>query len=114
MNRCQKLDILDRLIFIRGKYLKLEFMLKLDDEDATTIEDATARLAGRIEDIRTQLHDRWSGSANRTTAELRKISRRLQKVIRTIDTETDVAESILKAVGYVDDVLRITGRILGV
>ena len=44
MNRCQKLDILDRLIFIRGKYLKLEFMLKLDDEDATTIEDATARL----------------------------------------------------------------------
>jgi hypothetical protein len=114
MNRRAKLEIIDRLIFIRGKYLRLAFALELGGEDAAKIRQADKRLAKRIEDVRRQLHDDWSGSAPRLTVELRKISSRVQASIRSIEKRANVPEQIIKAVGYVDRVLELTGRLLGV
>jgi hypothetical protein len=114
MNRRAKLQILDRLIFIRGKYLKLEFTLELNDEDASAIRNANKRLAKRIDDVRRQLHDDWAGSATKLTSELRAISTRVQTSIRAIEKRSNVPEHIVKAVGYVDRVLELTGRLLNV
>ncbi len=114
MNRRAKLQILDRLIFIRGKYIKLEFTLELNGEDATAIRRSNKRLAKRIDDIRRQLHGDWAGSATKLTSELRTISRRVQTSIRAIEKRTHVPGHIVRAVGYVDRVLELTGRLLGV
>jgi hypothetical protein len=114
MNREAKLQIIDRLIFIRGKYLRLAFTLELSGEDATKIRRAEKCLAKRIDDIRGQLHDDWSGSAATLTAELRAISRRVQASIRAIDKRADVPRHIVKAASYVDRILVLTGRLLGV
>jgi hypothetical protein len=114
MNTDAKLQIIDRLIFIRGKYLRLGFTLELGGEDTTKIRQAEKRLAKRIDDIREQLHDDWSGSATTVTSELRVISRRVQTSIRAIEKRADVPAHIVKAVSYVDRVLQITGRLLGV
>ena len=114
MNRRAKLQILDRLIFIRGKYLRLEFTLELNGEDASAIKKANKRWAKRIDDIRRQLHDDWAGSATKLTSELRTISRRVQTSIRAIEKRANVPGHIVKAIAYVDRVLELTGKLLHV
>jgi hypothetical protein len=113
MNRRQKLRGLDRLIFIRGKYLRLQFALELDKRDASAIEKANRKMAKRIDDLRSQLHDDWAGSADSTTRDLQNLNNRLQTSIREIERGVNVAENIVKAVAYVDRVLAITAKLLG-
>ena len=113
MTRRDKLLILDRLIFLRAKYLKLELTLELDRQDPSPIRKANRKLAREIDSIRGQLHDDWFGSARRVTAELRAVNTRLQKSIRDIDRKIDTARNVVKAAGYVDRVLAIVGRLLG-
>ena len=114
MNRRQKLRILDRLIFIRGKYLRLQFALELDKQDSSAIEKANRQLAKRIDDMRRHLHDDWVGSAKELTTDLQKINTRLQTSIREIERHVSIADNIVKAVGYVDTVLVLTAKLLGV
>ena len=112
MDSAAKLQILDRLIFLRGKYLKLEFTLALKKKDTTQITGANRRLAKRIDELREQLHDNWTGDTEELAAKLRAVSNRLQASIRKIERNVDVARNIVKTVGYVDVVLELTGKLL--
>jgi hypothetical protein len=53
----------------------------------------------------------WIGSANLTIEAIKKTNKNLQKTIRDIKKDVEVAKNIVKAIGYLDDAIKIAATL---
>ena len=54
----------------------------------------------------------WIGSARLTIESINKTNENLQKTIRDIKRDVEVAKNIVKAIGYLDDAIMIAANLL--
>ena len=115
MNLRDKVDLYNLLLSALSKGVKLAAILSEQgkQDDRARVEKKNNTLAGRAADLRRGIQREWNGRAAAIADEIRSHNRRLQDQIREIERELQNAERIVKALGYLDDVIAIAGRLLG-
>jgi DNA repair exonuclease SbcCD ATPase subunit len=101
----QKLALLRRLNSARSKALHLELELASHEEDATAVTKAKQKLDEQIEALRKQLHDDWRGKAAQVETDLAGAVSKLQAAIRDVEKDVDRAQKVVKAVGFIDEMV---------
>lgn len=101
LNTYSKAIDLELLFWTKGQQKEaLEIKVKADDLDDTIIK------------LRNTNWSMWSGSTIVVEQKIKKNNTNLQSAIRDIQNDIKTAQRTVKAVGYIDDVIRIAAGLL--
>ncbi|MEX2499988.1 MAG: hypothetical protein WD397_14050 [Wenzhouxiangellaceae bacterium] len=112
MKTDDKLELLNYLIFIRGKLQRLSIELLSQGEDTSRVDAAEKKLAAQINKLRANLMQRWQGNAKDVLAELRDLNEKAQDKVRQMRDATNKAEKASEVVGILDKGLDLVSGIL--
>lgn len=112
MKKNEKLDLLNYLIFIRGKLQSLIIELMLEGQDTAKVEAAEKKLDTQIDQLRSKLMQQWQGDADTILAELRDLNEKAQGKIREMRNATNKAEKAGEVVKVLDKGLDLISSIL--
>ena len=103
----EKEAIIDNLFMTKRKGHKLEIALQFKGkgDEAAQIKKRTTKLAKKIDSLLASLMEEWMGSSAVTGSTLKTINRNLQKIIKDIKNDINVAKNVIKAFGYLDDAI---------
>lgn len=76
-------------------------------EEADTVSKKTKNLSKQIDKLLGQLIDDWNGSTDQVIKSIRNNNASLQKSMNQIQEKIEVADNIVKAIGYIDTALKI-------
>lgn len=109
-----KESIVDNLLITKrkGHNLEIDLMFKGMEAEAKKIKTETDKLSKQVDNLLAQLMTDWIGSAKTTIESTRKTNQNLQKAIRDIKKDVEVAKNIAKAVGYLDEAIKIAVNLL--
>jgi len=105
----KKVEIYNRVLAGLSKGVMLAALLAkkgetADHERAVRKNEELARLAARL---RRNIHRDWSLGAAKVLGEIRDSSARLQRQVRDIEKSVASAQRVVRALGYVDDLVEI-------
>jgi len=108
--------ILDRLMGMRDQGQRAEILLRSQKKiaEAEALWQGNARLSTEIDIVIGKLMDDWLGDAKSATKHLGAASEGLSVAIAKIKKQEQLAESVVKAVGYIDDAIKIAAKVLAV
>jgi len=112
MKKNKKLELLNYLIFIRGKLQSLIIELALEGQDTARVEAAEKKLAAQIGKLRSRLMRQWQGDADSIMTELRDLNDKAQSKIREMRNVTNKAEKAGEVVKILDKGLNLISGIL--
>lgn len=112
MTRNEKLDLLNYLIFIRGKLQSLAIELLLEGQDSSRVETAERKLTSQVDKLRSGLMQQWQGDADSIVTELRDLNEKAQSKIREMRNATNKTEKVREVVGILDKGLQLVTNIL--
>jgi uncharacterized protein with PhoU and TrkA domain len=109
-----KESIVDNLLITKrkGHNLEIDLMFKGMETEAKNIRTQTNKLSKKVEILLADLMKNWIGSAKSAIESTRKTNQNLQKTIRDIKKDVEVAKNIVKAVGYLDEAIVIAVNLL--
>ena len=81
-------------------------------DDAEKVKTKTNKLSKKVDSLLSALMQDWIGLAKLTIESIKKTNENLQKTIRDINKDVEVAKNIVKAIGYLDDVIMIAANLL--
>jgi DNA integrity scanning protein DisA with diadenylate cyclase activity len=113
-NKEDKELIVDKLLITKrkGHNLEIDLMFKEMEADAKKVKTKTNKLSKKVDSLLAALMQDWIGSAKLTIESIKKTNENLQKTIRDIKKDVEVAKNIVKAIGYLDDVIMIAANLL--
>lgn len=115
MTISEKNELLDNLSthYNRVNYLKILAEEKHSSPDAIAqIERRKTRLKTEIDMLLKDLYADWMGEAAQLKASVDNGNQGLNECIAYIEKDIDTAQYIVKALGYVDDVINLAGDLL--
>ncbi len=114
-NKEDKASIVDNLIITKrkGHALEIDLMFKGKDEDAKKVKKKTEELSKKIDLLLAALMKEWIGSAEPLIQKIKKTNAGLQKAIRDIKKDVETAKNVVKALGYLDEAVKIATDLLG-
>jgi hypothetical protein len=114
MGQEEKETLLDELLRARRNGDKLEIRLRFKGEavKAAEVRAKARELSKEIDTLLASLMNGWIGSAEQETRRLREVNAGIRGVIEEIKHEIDVAKSVAKALGYLDDAIRIAMKLM--
>jgi DNA integrity scanning protein DisA with diadenylate cyclase activity len=106
--------IVDKLLITKrkGHNLEIDLMFKEMEDDAKKVRRKTKNLSKKVDSLLSALMQDWIGSARLTIESINKTNENLQKTIRDIKRDVEVAKNIVKAIGYLDDAIMIAANLL--
>ncbi len=114
MTSAEKNELLDQLsvCYNRTNYLKIVCEEAGSANEAAQLGRRKARLEIEIDGLlRDLLHD-WIGDAKSLGATLEKSNGALDKCIKDIEGKIKTAQNIVKAIGYIDDAIKIAAELV--
>lgn len=113
MKRKDTKAILQQLLRTHSKAVDLEFELLLQGKtaEADDVLNANNDLNHEINRLRKKSWKEWTGSAAAIQAEIVAANNGLQGAIRDIEKKIKVAQRVVKAIGYIDDVAARAAKI---
>jgi len=112
MKKNEKLELLNYLIFIRGKLQRLSIELLVDGEDTSKVDAAEKKLAAQIDKLRSNLMQQWQGNAQNILTELRDLNQKAQGKIREMRNATNKADKVSEVVSILDKGLKLVSDLL--
>lgn len=108
-----KQDIISGLLVANQKAHMVETTLRFKGRasEANQISEKTTELSDKIDELLGRVMDEWTGEAEKIDSSISKANASLQKTIRDIQNDLKIAENVVKAVGFVDDVIVIASKI---
>jgi hypothetical protein len=103
-----KIELIDALERTKAKAHRLALTLRFRRREAES-EQITARarkLSRRVDGLIAAAMDEWTGSAAAHKERLAGSNTRLQRIIREIEKDNNVAENVIRAVSLLDAVLQ--------
>lgn len=94
----------------KGVILELELRSRGEDDQADQVAEATERLGAAAGEIRAAITEEWTGRAAALNAASRRLVGDLQKELAAIRRTMDVAERVVKAIGYIDDLVELAAK----
>lgn len=102
MTQDEKIELVNFLIFMRGKLQSLAIKLLLLGEDPTKVDEAEEDLAAKITLLRVNLMKQWQGDANKLLAEFRQSNEKAQRQLRELKDSQDRAGKLASILGLID------------
>lgn len=102
MTQDEKIELVNFLIFMRGKLQSLAIKLLLLGEDPTKVDEAEEDLAAKITLLRVNLMKQWQGDANKLLAEFRQSNEKAQRQLRELKDSQDRAGKLANILGLID------------
>lgn len=111
----ERVELYNRLLAGLSKGVKLAALLGERGEEAAVarVERKNGQLAGQIAKVRRSIARSWGIEAGRTLADLERVSGGLQRQLRRIQREVEIAGRVARALGYLDELIEIARRIAG-
>lgn len=98
----------------RSQNLELILRFRIDDKNVKEIEKKNKKLSKQIDKLIVEAMQNWLLDAQDVAKEIKKANTNLQRAITSVKNRKKEAESIVKALGFVDDVLSIATSLLAV
>ena len=102
MTHEEKLELVNFLIFLRGKLQSLAIRLILMDEDPADVDKAESQLAAEIKKLRINMMQAWQGDAGELMAKLRQSNEQAQRRVRELKDAQDRAAKLADVLGLID------------
>ena len=114
MTISEKNVLLDNLsvCYNRVNYLKIKAEEKNQPDTAAQFERRKSRLKNEIDGLLRDLYASWIGDAAQLTTKLTASNKDLNACIADIEKDIKFAENVVKALGYVDDVIKIAADLV--
>jgi hypothetical protein len=114
MNLKDKVDLYNLMLAGLSKGVKLAAVLAQhgDDESRQLIEAKNEQLAKQAASLRKGIQLKWNGRATELREQIRSHNTRLQDQIRDIEKQIKTAERVVKALGYIDDLIALARKLL--
>ena len=115
MTISEKNELVDNLSthYARLNYLKIFAEEKNGSPDAIAqIERSKTRLKTEIDMLLKDLYANWMGDAAQLKRRVDSSNQGLNRCIADIEKDINVAQKIVEALGYVDDVINLAGDLL--
>jgi len=113
MTQAEKNELLDKLsvCYNRVNYLKLLCDEANKPDEAAQFDRRKARLKVEIDGLLRDLYENWIGNANSLKTSLQNSNNGVEASIKEIEGDIKVAENIVKAIGYIDDVIKVAAAL---
>lgn len=102
MSQDEKIELVNFLIFLRGKLQSLAIKLLLLGEDPKEVDKAEEDLADKINLLRVNLMQQWQGDAKQLLAELKQSNEKAQRHLRELEDSQDRAGKLANILGLID------------
>jgi len=102
MTKDEKIELVNFLIFLRGKLQSLAIKLLMMGEDPKEVDKAEADLAKQIKQLRVNLMQQWQGDAKQLLAELKQSNEKAQRHLRELKDSQDRAGKLANILGLID------------
>ena len=102
MTKDEKIELVNFLIFLRGKLQSLAIKLLMMGEDPKEVDKAEADLAKQIKLLRVNLMQQWQGDAKQLLAELKQSNEKAQRHLRELKGSQDRAGKLANILGLID------------
>ena len=115
MTISEKNELLDKLsiCYNRVNYLKILAEEKKSSPDVITqIDRRKNRLKTEIDMLLRDLYTNWIGDAVQLKKSVDNSNKGLNQCITDIEKDISIAQNIMKALGYVDDVIKLAGGLV--
>lgn len=103
-----KIELIDALERAKAKAHRLALTLRFKrrETEAGEVAARARKLSRRVDGLLAAAMDEWTGSAAVYKKRLAHTNSRLQRAIREVEKDTDIAENVIKAVALLDAVLQ--------
>jgi seryl-tRNA synthetase len=93
---------------------KLEMILRFrkNTDKVKEIEEKNKNLTKKIDKLIIEIMIEWLMNAQETTINIKKINTNIERSITQIKKKKKEAENIVKAIGFIDDVINIASKLL--
>ena len=114
MKASDKNLLLDRLsvCYNRTNYLKALCEEQALTDEAARLDRRKARLKLEIDGLLLDLYQDWMGDAQKLKGKLDESNKAVDKAVKDIEQKIQTAENIVKAIGYIDDVIEIAADLV--
>jgi hypothetical protein len=102
MTKDEKIELVNFLIFLRGKLQSLAIKLLMLGEDPKEVDKAEEDLAKQIKLLRVNLMQQWQGDAKQLLAELKQSNEKAQRHLRELEDSQDRAGKLANILGLID------------
>jgi len=102
MTHEEKLELVNFLIFLRGKLQSLAIRLILLGEDPKKVDEAEKRLAKEIKKLRTNMMLDWQGDAADLMVKLRQSNEQAQRHVRELKDAQQRTAKLASILGLID------------
>ena len=102
MSHEEKRELINFLIFLRGKLQSLAIKLLLLGEDPAKVDEAEMKLAERIGQLRIKMMQQWKGDAGALMIELRQSNEKAQRRLRELKDSQNRADKLADILGLID------------
>ncbi len=104
-NKIELIDALERTK-TKAHRLALTLRFKRRETEAGQVTARARKLSRRVDGLLAVAMDEWTGSATVYKTRLARANSRLQRAIREIEKDNDIAGNVIKAVSLLDAVLQ--------
>lgn len=113
-NADDKNDLLDKLSVCLNRAFRAKLTCEAQgrNEDAAKFDKRISRLQLEIDLLIEDLLKDWTGSASKLKDSLDAANAGLRNAIADIEQSVKTAQNIVKAIGYIDDVLAIAADLI--
>lgn len=114
VGRQSKIELIEALERTKSKAHRLSLTLRFQkrDKEARQVSARTKQLSRRIDDLLAAAMKEWLGNAAAHKQRLARANNRLQRAIRDIEKNSDVAGNVAKALSCIDDAVRTASLLL--
>ena len=112
MTHEEKLELVNFLIFLRGKLQSLAIRLILLGEDPKKVDEAEKRLAKEINKLRINMMLDWQGDAAELMAKLRQSNEQAQRHVRELKDAQERTSKLATILGLIDRCMESVAGVL--
>jgi len=115
MTQESKQEVIQRLLVGNQKAQILEISLRFKGkgDEADKVAQKASELSSRIDALLSQVLEDWLGQADAIIQEVKDANTSLQQSIRKIKQGVKTTENLVKAIGFLDDLIATATKIAG-
>jgi len=109
----KKQEIIQQLLASKTKAYQAEvkLLLKQKPSEAAEVKNHGKELSKRIDNLIAETMSNWLGNADKLISDVKLINKNVQRSIKDINNNVNVAGNVVKLVGFIDDVVEIVDGI---
>lgn len=105
----KKQEIIQQLLASKTKAYQVEvkLLLKQKPNEANDVKNHGKELSRRIDALIADTMSDWIGNADKLISDVKLTNKKVQRSINDINKDVNVAENVVKLIGFIDEIAEI-------